>query len=196
MPPASSILSPLADPFCPEREGFQEYASFGTIYNDGVAEGILLGNHADHGIIHNIPDAALEEIFPPNAADAAELDAVDDFLRAMVDISFLEENEERTREDFSHTFKKRWEARRQEGLVGRPHAASLPTENFGSHGYMMKGQEERLVHYDRHRRAHVNALNRRHLLDVSKQHHHTYGKKASNKSNGCSRPIHQPRKMN
>lgn len=129
-------------------------------------------------------------------ADAAELDAVDDFLRALVDLSFLEENEEKTREDFSHTFKKRWEARRQQGLVGRPHAASTLRANFGCHGYMMKGQEERLVHYDRHRRSHANALNRRYLLDVSKKHHHAFGKKGSSKSYGCSRPIHQPRKMN
>jgi hypothetical protein len=67
MPP-TSILSPLAVPFTPSREGFTEFASFGAIYNDGMPEGILYGDHAAHEIIHNIPDEAIDEIFPPSAA--------------------------------------------------------------------------------------------------------------------------------
>ena len=67
MPPAASILSPLALPFTPTRPGYEEYASFAAIYNDGIPEGIVVGNHADHDIIHNIPDNAIDEIFPPTA---------------------------------------------------------------------------------------------------------------------------------
>ena len=67
MPPAS-VLSPLAIPFEPSRPGYEEYAPFDAIYNDGVPEGIVVGSHANHEVIHNIPDTAIEEIFPPSAA--------------------------------------------------------------------------------------------------------------------------------
>ena len=43
-------------------------------------------------------------------SDAAEMDAVDDFLAAMVDLSFLEDYEDRARAEMFH-IKKRWEAR-------------------------------------------------------------------------------------
>jgi hypothetical protein len=43
--------------------------------------------------------------------DAAELDAAEDFLVTMVDLSFLEEREEMTRSNYGHLLKKRWEAR-------------------------------------------------------------------------------------
>lgn len=63
-----SMLSPLAAPFMPTREGYTEFASFAAIYNDGVPEGLVCGSHADHYVIHNIPDSAIDEIFPPDAA--------------------------------------------------------------------------------------------------------------------------------
>jgi hypothetical protein len=66
MPPAS-ILSPLAQPFAPSRQGFTEFASFDAIYNEGIPSLAVFGSHADHGIIHNIPDDAIDEIFPPDA---------------------------------------------------------------------------------------------------------------------------------
>ena len=66
MPPAY-ILSPLAQPFAPSREGFTEFASFDAIYNDGIPSLAVFGSHADHGIIHNISDDAIDEIFPPDA---------------------------------------------------------------------------------------------------------------------------------
>ena len=43
--------------------------------------------------------------------DAAELDAVDDFLVTMVDLSFLEDKEEMTRTNYGACLQKRWEAR-------------------------------------------------------------------------------------
>ena len=62
------MLSPLAMPFMPTRAGYAEDASFAAIYNDGVPAGVLYGEHADHEIIHNIPDHTIEEVFPPDAA--------------------------------------------------------------------------------------------------------------------------------
>jgi len=62
-----SVLSPLAAPFQPSRPGYEEYASFAAIYNDGVPSGVVVGSHADRQVIHDIPDTAIDEIFPPTA---------------------------------------------------------------------------------------------------------------------------------
>lgn len=45
------------------------------------------------------------------STDAAELDAVDDFLNVMVDLSFIEDREERGRSDLARVTPKRWEAK-------------------------------------------------------------------------------------
>ena len=73
-------------------------------------------------VLHNISDDAIDEAFPPGPEDAAELDAVDDFIDTLVDLSFLEDREERSRNTFDFV-QKRWEARRGEGLKGKPHPA-------------------------------------------------------------------------
>jgi len=39
------------------------------------------------------------------------MDATDDFLALMIDLSFLEEREEMTRANYGHSLQKRWEAR-------------------------------------------------------------------------------------
>jgi hypothetical protein len=188
MPPFSD-LSALAAPFVPTRVGYQDGASFAAIYNDGIPEGVVYGNHADHEIIHNIPDETLDEIFPPSAYDAAELDAADEFLNQMVDLSFLEEREERTRSDYGYHFKMRWEARRQQGLTGKP--VKLDPSIQVRHGHNIKKPIERsLVHYHRHRRDNGNIENRQHRVGASK-----YGRNHFN-ARCRSRPIQQPRKMN
>ena len=64
---STSMLSPLAVPFKPTREGYTEFASFAAIYNDGIPAGVVCGSHADHYVLHNIPDEAIDEIFPPDA---------------------------------------------------------------------------------------------------------------------------------
>jgi hypothetical protein len=43
--------------------------------------------------------------------DAAEMDAVDDFLNVMVDLSFIEDREERGRTDIGSVASRRWEAK-------------------------------------------------------------------------------------
>lgn len=199
MPPASSMLSPLAMPFTPTRPGYEEYASFAAIYNDGIPAGVVVGNHADHEIIHNIPDVALEEIFPPSATEAAELDAVDDFIATIVHLSFLEDDEEMTRNDFGHSFKKRWEARRKLGLIGRPHQATTSKSLANLSHSMLNPNEEKLVCFDRHRRAHANIENKLRFTHnaekkILAQNRHQMNRNGSNYGN--FRPIQQPRKMN
>ena len=46
-----------------------------------------------------------------SSTEAAEMDAVDDFLRVMVDLSFIEDREERGRNDLGLVTSKRWEAK-------------------------------------------------------------------------------------
>lgn len=88
------------------------------IYNDGVPSLAFQGS--SHQFLQTIQDEALDEAFPPDAQDAAELEAVEFFVEMMATLSFLEEKEEATRAEHSG-LKKRWEARRE--LVGRPKPA-------------------------------------------------------------------------
>jgi len=185
------MLSPLAAPFKPTRAGYTEFASFAAIYNDGVPEGIVCGRHADHFVLHNIPDEAIDEIFPPDASDAAELDAADEFLAAMVDLSFLEEREEMTRSDYGHTLQKRWEARRQNGLVGKPHTASMDKHHLKGHQMMSPG-ERSLTR--RHHRFHSNLENKRCMMEAQKRLYMCNRQKKLVK--GYTQPIIQPRKIN
>jgi hypothetical protein len=63
-----SELSPYAREFVPMRLGYTEFAPFDAVYNDGIPQGVLIGNHADHDVIHNISDDAIDQIFPPDAS--------------------------------------------------------------------------------------------------------------------------------
>lgn len=186
MPPASaSILSPSADPFFPSE------CFLGAVYNDGVPCGLI----NEHESIANIPDQAIDELFPPTASDAAELDAVDDFLSMMVDLSLIEDVEERARNDsLSCLVKKRWEVRRKEGLRGRPHlfertanhnevpisSPNSPTETRVAH----------LIHD--HARQHERRQNKEALRQ---QQMKVLGHKVM-RGHAHSRPIQQPRKQN
>ena len=60
----TSVLSPLANPFVPT---YDEHSVFRAIYINGVPELVAFGEHSDHEVIHNIPDEAIDELFPPNA---------------------------------------------------------------------------------------------------------------------------------
>jgi hypothetical protein len=77
--------------------------------------------------LHGIQDEALDEGFPPNAVDAAELEAVAAFVECMAMLAYMEEREESARLTFCH-IKKRWEVRRSEGLKGRPRPARHTVE--------------------------------------------------------------------
>jgi hypothetical protein len=108
-----SPLSASARPFHPYC--FYEPVTV-AIYNEGVP---TMAPVAVSQTLHGIQDEALDEAFPPDAQEAAELEAVEIFVEMMAQLSLLEDLEERARLDFSH-IKKRWEARRKEGLKTRP----------------------------------------------------------------------------
>lgn len=114
----SRRLSADAPPFFPQYESDREF----LIYNDGVPSMILPTESDLCRILHGIQDEALDEGYPPDANDAAELDLVEEFVEVMAHLAFLEEIELHSRQDFCH-IKKRWEARRAEGLKGRPRPA-------------------------------------------------------------------------
>lgn len=103
-----------------------------AIYNDGVPSMILTSEEDVYNVLQGIEDPL--ESFPPDAQDAAELEAVEAFVECMANYALMEEREERMRNDFTH-IKKRWEARRQEGLVGRPKPAKPETM---AHAHMVK----------------------------------------------------------
>lgn len=111
-------LSASAKPFHPYT--FNDPVN-SMIYNDGIPSLVMGSKDGMSQILHGIQDEALDEEFPPDAQEAAELEAVEIFVEMMAQLSLLEEMEERSRVDFHH-IKKRWEYRRQEGLKSRPHA--------------------------------------------------------------------------
>jgi hypothetical protein len=118
----TSILSPDAAAFHPFFEPVNV-----AIYNNGVPSMVLVSEEEVCEILHGIQDEALDEGFPPTASEAAELEAVADFVRSMAMLAYLEEREESARLTFCH-IKKRWEVRRSEGLIGRPRPARHTVE--------------------------------------------------------------------
>jgi hypothetical protein len=118
----TSILSPNAATFHPFFEPVNV-----AIYNDGVPVMTLVSEEEVCEILHGIQDDALDEGFPPTASEAAELEAVADFVRSMAMMAYLEEREESARLTFCH-ITKRWEVRRSEGLQGRPRPARHTVE--------------------------------------------------------------------
>ena len=103
-------LSPFANPYSPETIDI-------AIYNDGVPSMMLTSEADIYDVLRGIEDPL--QSFPLDARDAAELDEADEFVEAMALLAFMEEREESCRSHFTH-LKKRWEARRARGLVGRP----------------------------------------------------------------------------
>jgi hypothetical protein len=117
---SASRFNANAAPFHPGA-GYETYIDM-CIYNDGHPSLTMTTHHDVNELLHGIQDEALDENFPPNAIDAAELDAMEDFVETLAILQLLEEREERARNGFCH-IKKRWEARRAQGLIGRPHPA-------------------------------------------------------------------------
>jgi hypothetical protein len=120
----SPSLSPFATPYHPESTAIDI-----AIYNDGVPSMMLVSEADVYSVLQGIED--ILESFPLDAADAAELDAVDAFVECMAMLAYMEEREERCRNEFVH-IKMRWEARRAKGLVGRPHPAPVVVRDSGS----------------------------------------------------------------
>ena len=99
-----------------------EHGDFAYVYNDGVPGLALTSEHDVAEVLHGIQDKAIDENFPPTAEEAAEMEAVQAFVEMMATLAFLEEHEEQDRINFG-SLEKRWEARRAEGLTGKPHPA-------------------------------------------------------------------------
>jgi len=110
------ILSPLAAPFHPTFEPVNL-----AIYNDGVPT-LAVPDEAERELLHGIQDDALDEGFPPDAMDAAELEAVETFVDILATLSLMEDRELAAREGFVG-LAKRWKARREDGLLHRPRPA-------------------------------------------------------------------------
>lgn len=109
-------LSPDAPSFYPSSF---EHGDFAYVYNDGVPGFVLTCENDVAEVLHGIQDKAIDENFPPTAEEAAEMEAVQAFVEMMAGLALMEEHEERARVDFA-SFEKRWEARRAEGLTGKP----------------------------------------------------------------------------
>jgi hypothetical protein len=188
MPPASAILSPLAAPFYPSSN-MEEECPFSVIYSNGIPTGLI----NEHESIANIPDYTIDEKFPPTAVDAAEMDAVDDFLNVMVDLSFIEDREERGRTDIGSVASRRWEAKRQEGLKGRPHLSYGSVERIIHEANQMNKNEKRLIPNARHS-AHLFDEKRNNKNSTLHSQVHTQKRNAS--AHRYTKSIQQPRKQN
>jgi len=187
MPPASAILSPFANPFYPsiiEHDG-----GFSVLYYDGIPTGLV----DEHEVIANIPDEALDEVFPPTATDAAELDAVDDFLKMLVSLSLIEDREERCRFHLGLVAAKRWEAKRKDGLRGRPHLPSGRVERLDHEMKKLNLHERRLISHTRHQQR---ALDKNCSYLHNASNHHRYREEKRNFIHKADKCIQQPRKKN
>jgi len=91
-----------------------------AIFNNGIPSSVFYGMHPEHEVVQHIPDEAIEELFPPTAEDAAEMEAADDFVETMAWLSYLDECDEQARFNFAGCGR-RWAARRRDGLLGKPH---------------------------------------------------------------------------
>ena len=160
-----------------------------AIYNDGVPSMMLVSEEDVYNVLHGIEDPMSS--YPPNAEEAAELDAADEFVEAMALLALLEEREEMARENFSFC-KKRWEARRAEGLRGRPHPAKFvvnPVVHLTKSATPLHQDVKTLVRY----------MHASRMMDTDKmqQSKHMAGPKKNKMPHVQRRiPIQQPRKQN
>lgn len=140
------MLSVTAKPFHP-MHGTEVNA---IIYNDGIPAMSFQGS--DTEFLHSITDETIDEAFPPNAQEAAELEAVEIFVEMMANLAHMEEREELARFSDDHTgLGKRWVARRE--LKNKPHPA--------------KHSVKLVVHNQKHRIANIKDLV---LFDAERTH--------------------------
>uniref|UniRef100_A0A7S2E7G4 Uncharacterized protein n=1 Tax=Trieres chinensis TaxID=1514140 RepID=A0A7S2E7G4_TRICV len=196
MPPASaSVLNPHAHPFHPR---YDEPLDFGAVFNDGVPTAVLSGDvHPEHGALRSISDEALDEAFPPSANEAAEIDATMDFVLTMSYLDALQEQEERARNGF-RGMGVRWEARREMGLVGRPHPARTDREAMPKNHHPLS-PETSIVPFDKTHGGPFRPFSDMESMRSRAESRHA--KKSSTMTKGkktaqaFTRPIQQPRKQ-
>lgn len=178
------LLSPSAAPFHPTYEPVNI-----AIYNDGVPSLTLPSEEDRFEILHGIQDDAIDERFPLDASDAAEMELMEAFVTEMANLSVLEEREERARLTMNH-IKKRWEARRRAGPSGRPRPPMhliVPVE----HNSPKLSECEKMVSY-----AHANRILHEDKLRSKeiKTSRRVEPRHSKTTSLNNRRPIQQPRK--
>lgn len=177
----ASVLSPLAPPFYPMA--YYEPVSL-FIYNDGMPT-LVVHEGEETKLLHGISDEALDEAFPPDAEDAAEMEEVENFVNLMATLSLLEEHEEAAR-TIHAGLKKRWEARRE--LLGRPRPPMHLVHSV-THGDHRLAESRELVIFDQ---AHKLVEHRMRARESSRSF-----KPNALKNPGFGnrvKPIQQPRK--
>ena len=117
---SESKLSVDAAPFRPSGLWYDPVNI--CIYNDGEPTMTLVTEKDRYDILHGINDEALDQVFPPNAEEAFELETTEAFVQEMAILAMLEEREEQARCTFCY-HEKRWEVRRAAGPSGRPRPA-------------------------------------------------------------------------
>jgi len=187
-------LSANAKEFCPSETPVYDGIHL-CIFNDGVPSLVLASEADATKILHGITDDAIDEGFPPTAEEAAELEAVEEFVKMMASFDKMEEREERARDTFDHV-KKRWETRRAEGLVGRPKPAKHSVElvdHTQPSPLLHKDNSSLVLNNDRHAHRMLMKHQKLHQKDLelrSKPNRRATSGKQSRQ------PIHQPRKAN
>jgi hypothetical protein len=188
----ASILSPLASPFQPSLS-MMAIDDYGAIYSDGVPTAIAVGG--EYEILHNIQDEAIDEAFPPSAEEAAELEAVENFIDILATLSLLEEREEAARESFVGVHK-RWSARRKDGLINHPRSPKHIVRHV-DHGKLSNPiKATDLVPYDH--MAHSMAMASLESRERSRGNVENRAATRSHKNAGKMQrtTVHQPRKHN
>lgn len=192
----TTLLSPLAPPFMPPK-GYESPPEFELcICNDGVPTLSPCGVKCESELLRGFADEAIDDYFPPTAQEVAEIEAAEMFVSVMARLAHLEEMEEHARFDFGH-IKKRWEARREEGLVGKPRPAihKRPQEP-NVHAKKTSVGETSIIPYDHyHKPLCILALeNRARAKADPKRMVHHYAKIPKNVSHN-HKLIQQPRKQ-
>lgn len=180
-----SKLSPYASPFHPTCEPAHLF-----IFNDGIPSLVIPAHDAAQGI----SDEALDEAFPPDAYEAAELEAVQHFVEILATLSFLEDREEAARNSFTGV-KKRWESRRAEGLIGRPHGAThLVNHKAHVPHALTAGTSTAIVTYGHAHKMHMKETKMQ-VKEVGRRTEPRPSCKMT-KAGNQRLPIQQPRKQN
>ena len=146
-----------------------------------------------HAIVQGYQDDALDENFPPSAEEAAELEAVEMFVDILATLSLLEDREEKARASFCH-IQKRWEARREGGLKGKPKPPKHLVDSVNHDTTSKQLKTTDLVPFAHTNRELAAALlqSRRQLREETKRVNNP--KIRANQAQ--PRPLQQPRKMN
>ena len=181
------LLSPLAPAFTPSKPEF-------AIYNDGVPCMISAGERGEVEIIAGLSDEVLDIIFPLTAEDAAELEECDSFVETLATLSILEDQETLFRQRFHDFHVKRWEARREEGLIGRPHPKRNTIKPKIHRNLKMGREDETNIVSFAHSLKQKERLSLKKLNKAENKSLKAQKKMKSFVSN--TRPIIQPRKQN